>query len=452
MTVFQNIRTLLSTNGRDDQPDTLAPLSKEHRARAELFDLYWNYYRGKHRPNLKVKPGKVDDNVILNWSKKVVNRGVAFLFGRIPTFEIDGEERNESNRPVRSDNEKYLDAIWQADPITGFSPGLFLQSLAQNGAICGTAFIRIYPASEIRPKIKLACLDPRLMDIKTMSSDVDVVEEYHVIWKTGKGVSAEWMRHRFVRETAESWLILSEQYKKQGNWAMIDEPEEWPYDFAPVFHCHNLNLANSAWGMSDLEDADINDAINFTASNINRILRFHAHPRTVGTGMEANDLKTTAVDQLWTVPTSDAEIFNLEMQSDLGSSRQHKQDLEEAFHQVTNIPRLDPRSVNLGALSGFALQILNGPLLDKTAVKQLTYGGMLQQINRALLLLGEKEEVTVNNVWPNPLPTADSEKADVMNTLTSAGASVYASAKVAGYSEEQARLLASNNTESAAIE
>ena len=131
-------------------------------------------------------------------------------------------------------------------------------------------------------------------------------------------------------------------------------------------------------------------------------------------------------------------MFNLEMATDLASSRQHKTDLEEALHQIAGVPRLDPERVNLGALSGFALQILYGPLLAKTDDKRGTYGGMLQQINRALLVLGGYEDEIVNNVWQSPLPGNAVEKAQLFATLAGAtGGNTQAAARVAGYSRDE---------------
>lgn len=430
-----NLRDFLPSFSQKPAAAPLAPLTTEHRDRAKLFDLYWHYYRGQHRPTLKVKAGQPDDNVTLNWSKKVVNTGTAFLFGKPVVFEIDGgKERNPA--------EQYLDDVWQDDPATGFVQSVFLKSLAQNGGVCGTAFVRLYPAVE-GGKPRLVNLDPAIVDVVTNPDDITDVTAYHLVWQSA---DKRWKRHRIERTEAGQWEIAEELYEAENRWELVDNPTPWLYDFAPIFHCQNLILANSIWGMSDLEDADLNDAINFAGSNINRILRFHAHPRTIGTGFNANQLQTTAVDQFWAIPAAEAKVFNLEMGSDLASSRQHKADLEEAYHQVTDIPRLDPAQVNLGALSGFALKILYGPLLTKTEDKRGTYGGMLQRINRALLILGGFGDLTVENKWQSPLPSATQERAQEAATLAGAGANLRAALEVAGYTAEEADQLAATRT------
>jgi len=405
------------------------PLSAAHRKRRELFDLYWRYYRGHHRKTIKVKPGQADDNVTLNWAKKIVNVGVGFLFGKPVTFEIRDEDE-------RSDAETYLDGIWANDPKTGFNAPVFLKRLAQNGAVNGTAFIRLHEPDDYHELPYLRAIDPAIVDIITDPNDVETVIAYHLVWKPGK--DEDWQRQRIERD-GMIWRIFEESY--QHGWDTYNELA-WEYDFPPVFHCQNLILANSQWGISDLEDADLNDAVNFTASNINRTIRFFAHPKTIITGSNVNSLQTTGVDQLWALPSADAKVFNLEMESDLASSRLHKQDLTEALHQVADMPRLDPERVNLGALSGFALKILYGPLLMKTNDKRGTYGGMLQQVNRALLVLGGYEDEIVENIWQDPLPGNALEQAQLFSTLAGAtGGNTQAAAKIAGYARDEVELL-----------
>ena len=408
--------------------EPISPLSKDHKARARLFELLWTYYRGAHRKGLKVKPGDVDDNVTINLSKKAVNFGIGFLFGKPVTFEVDGDD-------TRSKQEQYLDSIWGEEADEKFQKENFLEGVAQNGGVCGTAFIRIYPAEE-GGKPRIVNINPTIVDIISDPDDLDLVEEYRLLWK-----GDEWKRHRMINKGG-SWEIVEEIWVSENKWTSSDEPTVWDFSWAPLFHCQNLVLANSLWGISDLEDADLNDAINFAASNINRVLRFHAHPKTMGTGFAASQLQTTAVDQFWTTESADAKVFNLEMQSDLGSSRAFKADLEESFHQLTNIPRLDPQSVNLGALSGFALKILYGPLLTMTERKRRTYGGLLKQVNHALLALNKMEVTKIKNVWLNPLPIARLERAEEAATLIGTGANREEAYKVAGYTSEEAAKLA----------
>lgn len=427
MQIRDNLPNIITTGG-----DVLAPMSKEHIARQKLFAAYWSYYKGNHRRPIKVREGQADDNVIENWSKKIVNHGVNFLFGKGVTFQTD-------DNPDRNRSEQYLDAFWKDDPGRNFFPGLFLMQLAQNGAVTGTPVVRIYPPKPGDALPYVRAIDPAIVEIITNPDDVEHVTGYHLIWKSGDA----WRRHR-IEEDASGlmWMIFAETHNGR-NWILEDETA-WEYDFAPVMHTQNLIVANEAYGASDLQDADLNDAINAIASNNNRIVRFHAHPKTIGTGFQANQLVQTAVDQFWTIPGEGAKVYNLEMQSELAASYQHLRNIEEAFHQIADIPRLDPAQINLGALSGFALRILYGPLLDKTSHKRQTYGSLLMRLNRALLILGGLPDEPVSNIWPYPLPVDPLQRAQEFQALTSIpGVDVYEAALVAGYDEPTARRMTS---------
>ena len=281
--------------------------SPEHMERRARFDLRWQYFRGNHAQAFKPTADGVNDNVTENHIKVIVNTTVNFLFGKLPSFEIDSDVKDQTP------GEKFLNTVWSKRG--GWNPAQFLQELAQNGSVCGTAFVRIYPPVDSATKAegyRLENVDPSLVEIITNPNRVSDVLGYHIIWQSGE----IWYRHRIERTDSDTWSIIEERSAKGGDW-VVDEEIEWPYDFPPMYHCKNLPLANSAWGMSDAEDADLNDAVNQISGNIRRVIRFHAHPKTIATGMNASELQTTSVDNFWTIPNTDARVTNLEMQSDL---------------------------------------------------------------------------------------------------------------------------------------
>jgi hypothetical protein len=387
--------------------ESYSPLSKEHIARQKLFATYWKYYRGRHTRPLKVRPNQPDDNVILNYAKRNVNKGVQFLFGKSVDFEID------ETSPEPTKEEAYLDEVWGIDE----EKQMLLQKIAYNGAITGTAVVRLYEADpNVQDSLpRIVNIDPSLLDVVTNPDDIDDIRGYHLIWKSND----LWKRHRIDMQMDGTWYVTCEVTKPGSpKWEEVpDESAPWPYLFPPIVTAQNLPLPNEFWGMSDLEDADINDAINFNASNTQRIIKHHAHPKTIGIGFNANDLQNAAVDDFWTIGDKEASVSNLEMHSDLASARDFLAMLKTAYSKVANVPDLDPAVVNVGALSGFALRILYGDLLEATQVKRNTYGALLNGINQALLALGglgEYGKVEIKNVWADPLPSSDLEQAQTL--------------------------------------
>jgi len=384
-----------------------SPLTQAHKERQALFAAFWAYYRGRHKKPLKVRPGTSDDNVTLNLSKRIVNKGVQFLFGKSVDFEIDG------TTDERTTEELYLDSVWGPDE----RKHTLLQSVALNGGVTGTPVVRLYEPEPNTPNAlpRVVNLDPSLLDVVTHDDDIDDVQSYRLTWMSGK----LWKRHRIDLQENGLWYVTAEIAKPNSpDWQEVPtESAPWPYEFAPIITAQNLPCPNEFWGMSDLEEADINDAINFTASNIARILKFHAHPKTIGTGFSPDQLLNTAIDEFWAITDPAAKVFNLEMQSDLTSAYNYLSMLKQMYAKVSGVPDLDPAVVNVGALSGFALRILYGDLIETTQTKRNTYGALLSEINQRVLAvagIAEYGSVTVANVWQDPLPSNDKEQAETL--------------------------------------
>jgi hypothetical protein len=110
-------------------------------------------------------------------------------------------------------------------------------------------------------------------------------------------------------------------------------------------------------------------------------------------------------DQTIILPGKESDLFNLEMQSDLAAALGFLDRLVNLWMRTERVPNLDPAQVSVGALSGFALKVLYGDLLEKTEVKRATYGDLLVELNRRMLALngmGEENYTTLH--WPSPLP------------------------------------------------
>jgi hypothetical protein len=401
--------------------DVLSPHSKVHRDRAALMGRLWNYYRGRHVKPLKVRPDQADDNVILNYSRRVVDKGLSFLFGPGVAFEMDG---TDETTPA----EEWLAQAWG----TPEQKNRTLLDLGLNGGVTGTTFLRIYPAQKAGDLPRLAVIDPALMDVIYNENDMDDIRAYVMMWRAGD----LWRRHYIALQENGQWVISEQDYER-NQWVLKAETV-WPYTCAPVYMAQNLPHPNEVWGVSDLEEADINDAINWTASNINRILRFHAHPKTIGTGFKPDKLQNTSIDQFWAIDDPNAKVYTLEMHSDLSSAYMMLQALKETYAKVTGVPSLDPDKVNVGALSGFALRILYGDLLEKTNVKRITYGALLSDVNAALLEMGGYGAgLRVNCVWSDPLPVSTTEEVQGLTADRQNGLSVETYLERRGYDAER---------------
>jgi SPP1 Gp6-like portal protein len=393
----------------------------------------WKAYHGQtERPLRETKSDpKGADNVRLNFGRLFVNKGVSFLFGMDLQFEVDGEKKSEADT--------WLSECWDANRRM-----TTLLRLGINGGVCGHAFLKLIapapprpggkppgtPGEGGRPYPRIVVLDPACVTVRWQPDDYEQVISYTIHWHGVDPRTSKPVAYRQVIERVPSpesqvpsqlgtrdfgcplgggtyWLITDqESHEDRGIWVTTREAG-WPFPWAPVLHCQNLPCPNEFWGLSDLEEDVLaaNHALNFVVSNINRILRIHAHPKTWGSGFSATELRI-GVDETIVLPGQDAKLQNLEMLSDLSSSLDFARQLKEALHEIARIPEVATGKVeNLGQLSGLALQILYGPLVELTGTKRLLYGELLEELgNRLLELGGYGGGHRITTQWPQVLP------------------------------------------------
>jgi hypothetical protein len=329
----------------------------------------------------------------MNYARMIVDKGVAFLFGKDVRFELaEGGVTPQ---------EEWLDAVWMANRKMSL-----LQKLATNGGIYGTAFLKIHAQPGQMPK--LVVVDPETVSVALDPMDVDSVLRYTIRYQTLDPQTDKIISVRqVIAQDGLQWQITDEIGNVDGGTWQTVSVQTWPYRFAPMLHCQNLNAPNAFWGISDIED-DVLEVINkesYTVSNILKILRFHAHPKTWVRGASAAQIKVNP-DNMIVLPGETATIQNLEMQSDLASSIAMHRELVQFIHGLSRIPEVSTGKLdNVGALSGVAFEILYQPLLEKTQAKRLTYGDMLVELNRRLLAIGGFGDENYTELrWQDLLP------------------------------------------------
>jgi hypothetical protein len=349
------------------------------------YDAY--YYGGPD--TLKKRKGEIDDNIKINYARLIVDAGVANLYG--------GEVHVQATADSASGTQEVIDAMLDYN-----GGGLLWQRVGTSGAIGGTMFYRLIPQDET---VRVVVLDPSTVEIEWEDDDHETVIGYVVTYIPNAGIKAK-VKRLLVEKSGLGWHLYEQEVTEDGEWVTIDE-EEWNYSFPPIGHCQNLPSPHESYGISDLEPdvLDLCDGINRAASNINRIVRLYAHPRTVGKmigdalNMNANPGAVIRLEH------PDAQLYNLEMNSDLSSSISMFQRLVAALHETTRIPEIATGKLDsAGQLSSLALRILYAPLLQKTESKRRTYGrAMEQMMERALALIGIDD--TVEIIWPDLLPS-----------------------------------------------
>lgn len=407
----------------------LAGIDAEERARLERWGNAWAWYFGNNPKPLTVKPNQANDNVTINYARLIVNTAASYLFGVEPTFQLDATATTESEA------ETWLNECWRVNKKM-----LLLQKVAINGAVCGHTFIKIIPDSPLTPGFpRLIAMNPEYVTVVTDPDDIDLVWRYIIAYPArGKNGEHLTIKQTMERNDAGRWTITDEVSEGSQKFRIVRQAV-WPWAWAPIIDCQNLPSPNEYYGIADLEPdvLAVNHAINFTMSNLQRIIRFHAHPKTWGRGFNASQLKV-GVDETIVLPGENAELHNLEMQSDLTSSLAYYARLKEALHEVSRVPEVATGKLeSTGALSGVALQLLYGPLVQATEAKRLTYGEMLTELNLRLLEMGGRvAPQTPTIVWPEILPKNALEERQVALLDKQLGASADTLLTQLGYDAE----------------
>ena len=371
----------------------------EQQERLMAYKRAYEYYTGKHKLPLPVRDGEPNDNVILNIARIIVDKGAAFLFGKEPIFELE--------EGATSPAEKALAEFWDRNHKM-----TFLNGLAISGGLYGHMFGKLLNEE---PLPRIVNMLPEYMTTFWDGDDIDSVWRYRIQWTAADRNGEEMTKRQDIEldDGAKKWKIKNQV--AMGNGGFKQDPDNpdmtWKWEWCPIVSAPNMVLPGSFYGQSDLDDLSEQDAINYIASKMQRITRYHAHPKTIGTGFAKSDIQISEDDML-VLPNPEAKIWNLEMQSDLASSMGLMDRFINWYLAAARIPRLDPASVSVGALSGFALKVLYGELIEKTNTKHNTYGDFLIEANRRVLDMmkhGDKNYTTLH--WPDPLPEdEDAEK------------------------------------------
>ncbi len=375
-------------------------MSKEQEARLGGYRERWQYYKGEHRQQLKVKKGQPNDNLTINLYRKIVNTGLRFLLGDGLAFELPGG--------AESAEQKKLDLILALNFFDALSIDLCL-----NGGVCGHTFLKFVPDGLGTGVPRLINLDPAICSVRWNAEDIARLEAVRIQYESVDAEGKQVYKREEHQLTLEGhWeIVYSESGKNRLGWKEVKR-EPWPYPWCGVLTWKNLPAPNEFYGEPDIPQDGIvlQDGVNFSASNIQRILRYHAHPKTVATGIKNGNF-VVGPDDMAMFPSETAKVFNLEMISDLSSSREFLADLVGWQLQLGNLPDLDPAKVTVGALSGFAIRLMYSDLTFITHLKRMLYGGgFVEMCRRSLEMAGMGPGHIAKVIWPEPLPIPDTEQ------------------------------------------
>jgi hypothetical protein len=381
------------TNYDYNNLDQLHKIAQEEyavrRAEIEKRNAYYEGNQKRWLINPKTKK-ELDENVVINVTQKIIDQSVSMLFGETPEIEAHDDSVNLLIEQMEDNN---LDDV-------------FYNSLCASGSIAGHVYVKLIKTPD---SVRWVMMNPALVSVYWKPDDGKIATAYKISWTEGQTD----YRQDIARIDENNWIVRDMIRRGSGNWEVTKE-DVWAYPFAPIIDWQNLPNYLGYYGKTDLTSIDLNDAINFTASNINLILKHHAHPKTIGTGVRADQIKETAVQGFWGIESEAAKVYNLEMQTDLSSSMNYLAFLRGEFFSQQRAVDISSMKDKVGQLTNFGLRVLFSDAIQKNTTKQLLYGyGIKELIYRSLVLMGVTIDANIIDVdFQDPMPINDKENAE----------------------------------------
>ena len=376
--------------------------SEETRNRVSEMQERRDYREGRHKQQIKPKPGKSDDNVYINFSGLVIDRSISMLFGDGVEFDLPGEGDD-------TPEDKYINQVWDKN-----KRNIFLHRMALLASEDGTGYVKIVEDGIVEDKVslpRLVLIDPKWVTMDTNPEDFEEVIRYTIRFNTVGPDGKELARKQIheYQDASENWSIEDWQASSAtaGKWELM-QSEIWEHNFAQIIHFQNLPSAENVYGTPDLPEdlIRLQDKLNFVVSNINKIIRLYAHPKSIayGVGSEQKDVIDTSAGELIIVNQPEAFWKNVEMKSDLNSSNAFFRDLRQAFFDVARTVDIDSVADKLGGMTNFGLRVLYQDSINKVKTKQKLYGDAILEINRRLLIINGMDPDPGKIIWQDLLP------------------------------------------------
>jgi hypothetical protein len=390
---------------------------------AKAIQARRDYRIGNQRDMLKVAIGKADDNVQVNLIGKAIAQGMHLLLGQGVDFDLPGEEETPED--------VWLNACWEAN-----KKQILLKDAYLNATDGGCGFIKINPTKSVKGRLNeemdvdfpsLEVVDPMFVQIDTTPTDNEQVIRYIITFAApgpnGKDrlykqeiehQGAIYNKAGKIVSKGNYWIITDSHKDPEGGpeW-IIDNQVKWDYVFAPMIHWKNLPNPNSVWGTPDVTEDLLNlqDKLNFNISNLNKIIRYHAHPKTVAKGVGNSDELSVSPDEIILLRNPDADLKNLELESDLAGAIQILDYLGKSIMDNMDAVNLSNMKDKIGQITNFALRVLFYDALGKMQTKREIWEDWLLDLNHRLLMIHNAGNTDPGQiVWPeNVLPVNESE-------------------------------------------
>jgi Phage portal protein, SPP1 Gp6-like len=345
-----------------------------HGPRLNRYAAAWAWYLGHH---WSYRREQGEPQLSFNYVRAFCDYVTNFCFSHGVSFEVPDQNRGVT--PY------ILQRAWEVDN----PKGKILWEMGQVGGVTGDCFVKIAyeeayadPTGLVRPgRIRILPLNPASCFPEFHPHDRTRLLRFKLKYRFW-GTSLEGTRQVYTYTE----LMTDEMIEEYINDELIDQRPN-PLGRIPVVHIANVPVSASPWGLSDIYDIiPLNREFNEKMTEISDIINYHAAPVTIITGAKASQLER-GPKKVWAGLPKEAQVFNLEMQSQLQTPMAYVETIKRAMHEMTGVPETALGQVQpISNTSGVALSIQFQPLMNKRAMKMLQYSQGLEQINELIIL------------------------------------------------------------------
>lgn len=421
----------------------------ERRQRGERYRLASDQYDGKHKKFLKQRENAVDPNVIVNLDGEAIDQIIAFAVPDMPDFQTDEIIETPDTPPDQADAvvetplEEWIHEAWEENGDAGL-----LQDFVLYGCLMGHVYARIMPPKDGEEYPQVLALNPSTVITYWRDDDLRTVLWHEICYTTDRKYRIDFVNEKEFEGGGDQWGIYTWVYENNA-WVQSVPAEPWTYPYPPIVAWQHLRDPRRYYGKSHILASGLNDAVNKVASDIKQILRFHASPRTIGRGVAAKDVESTSIDNFFTIP-KDADVKNVEMQSDLSSSLSFYETMRAAHADEMRVVRMTGGLEAFKGITNFGLRVAFMKMNSQNTQLHRNYERALILITRVMLALANKNAaVKLDLEWPDALPVSDLEETTVVEKQKDLGllSKQTASEKLdLDYSKEQVRIAAEGET------
>lgn len=272
-----------------------------------------------------------------------------------------------------------LEAVWRANTREEFSYDLLYM-----GCIMGDVFVKVSYDEDFYAE-GIGELKFDILDSRTVLPMFDGQDRKKMI-----GARIQYPFYELRADGSRQKRMYREVHTDGNIVTLIDNDIQSvapnPLGELMIVHIPNEPLPFERFGRSDLEIL-IKPAqeYNEKTSDFSEILAYHAAPVTIIKGARSQGLEKGA-RKIWGGIPKDGAVENLELTSDLSSSLEYLDRLEQFMHKAMGVPiESMGQKQEISNTSGAALHVQYQPLLERVEKKQVHYGKGLRRLNGIIL-------------------------------------------------------------------